>query len=805
MEDHVCGEKWCSNCDCKVDKDHQCYMMPKNIKESSEKYIYFDFEATQDTGKHVVNFSVSKYHTLSAEDITDADIKHAYVKNCFNKWASKVLKRKFVKVSPEPSAARSIIHNNIDEFCEWLFTKEHTGYTVIAHNSKGYDCQFIMNYIYNKTTYKPFVIYAGSKIMSMSVKTPGMNLRFIDSLNFLTMPLSAFPKTFGLKELKKGYYPHYFNTEQNKNYVGPMPPKSDFSPNSMKTKDRSNFLKWYQDKVDLKYVWDNAKELKEYCISDVDILRRSMIEFRNLYLNIANIDPLQYTTIASVCMAIFKGHYLVDNYNTQYWEVKNSDDDNGEKLKAFNAKIREQVFKEGKISMMGLNDQTFVRKSFFGGRTNAISLLYNFEGTEEGHYKDITSLYPTVQYYDTYGLGHLKTEEFIFGDFNAQLDKYGFMDCTLWCPKDILFPVLPHKGKKLFFDLKDGDSIEKGKRGVWTTMELKKAVDMGYQIKKVHEFKYYERSSKDLFKKYVSCFLKVKQEASGYPDWVESEEDKDKYIDEYEKNQGIRLDKDKIVFNPGLRALAKLCLNNLWGRFGMRNNMPQTEITSDVERFNNIVFNDKKFTGQDFFFIDDNRVEIKFKHTEDHVKDNPSSNIGIASFTTSHARLRLYEGLDHLGEQVLYHDTDSIVYKHDPNNPNHQELKTGDYLGDWTDELEGKKMVGQFVAGGPKNYSYETDDNICHTKIKGFSLNYENSLTLNHVAMIDVVLNRGLSRDVNFKSLDLFNITRDKRNKVLKSQIITKRYKFGYDKRFICTPDANGNIMTLPWGHNEAI
>ena len=32
--------------------------------------------------------------------------------------------------------------------------------------------------------------------------------------------LSAFPKTFGLDELKKGYFPHYFNTNKNQNYVG---------------------------------------------------------------------------------------------------------------------------------------------------------------------------------------------------------------------------------------------------------------------------------------------------------------------------------------------------------------------------------------------------------------------------------------------------------------------------------------------------------------------------------------------------------------------------------------------------------
>ena len=55
----------------------------------------------------------------------------------------------------------------------------------------------------------------GSKILCMEV----LHIKFIDSLNFLSMPLSAFPKTFGLLELKRGYCPHFFNTKENQDYV----------------------------------------------------------------------------------------------------------------------------------------------------------------------------------------------------------------------------------------------------------------------------------------------------------------------------------------------------------------------------------------------------------------------------------------------------------------------------------------------------------------------------------------------------------------------------------------------------------
>ena len=35
------------------------------------------------------------------------------------------------------------------------------------------------------------------------------------------MPLAAFPKTFGFTELKKGYFPHLFNTREHAEYVEP--------------------------------------------------------------------------------------------------------------------------------------------------------------------------------------------------------------------------------------------------------------------------------------------------------------------------------------------------------------------------------------------------------------------------------------------------------------------------------------------------------------------------------------------------------------------------------------------------------
>ena len=60
------------------------------------------------------------------------------------------------------------------------------------------------------------------------------NIRIMDSHNFVASPLSAFPKTFGLNELKKGYFPHYFNTNENQNYIGPIPDIKFYGADIMK-------------------------------------------------------------------------------------------------------------------------------------------------------------------------------------------------------------------------------------------------------------------------------------------------------------------------------------------------------------------------------------------------------------------------------------------------------------------------------------------------------------------------------------------------------------------------------------------
>jgi len=61
MNEHKCDKVKCGNCKDYVDVDHECYMLLKDIKHHSEKYVYFDFETKLDpkTNKYVVNYCIA--------------------------------------------------------------------------------------------------------------------------------------------------------------------------------------------------------------------------------------------------------------------------------------------------------------------------------------------------------------------------------------------------------------------------------------------------------------------------------------------------------------------------------------------------------------------------------------------------------------------------------------------------------------------------------------------------------------------------------------------------------------------------
>jgi hypothetical protein len=162
-------------------------------------------------------------------------------------------------------------------------------------------------------------------------------------------------------------------------------------------------------------------------------------------------------------------------------------------------------------------------------------------------------------------------------------------------------------------------------------------------------------NSGGLFAEYVDMFLKLKQESSGYPSWVQSEADKDRYIEDNRHAEGITLDKASISKNAGQRTVAKLKLYSMWGKWAQNQKKPQTTlVNSEKEFYELLTCPGTEVTN--LIFPNDDVAWVSWKYTEDNVAAGKNVNVVVAAYVKTRARLKLYEYLSKLGESVLYCD-----------------------------------------------------------------------------------------------------------------------------------------------------
>ena len=219
------------------------------------------------------------------------------------------------------------------------------------------------------------------------------------------------------------------------------------------------------------------------------------------------------------------------------------------------------------------------RDAFFGGRTGATTLYAKAEEGEKIEYLDVTSLYPCINKYGWYPTGF---PEIVFNPQQQDISQFfGIAKVDILAPSGLFHPVLPvRQHGKLTFPLCSacvenemkkplhersnlcGHTVEQRMlRGTWVTLELQKAVEMGYVIYKIHEVFNFPPNQRrqGLFAEYVNTFLKVKQEVAGWPEGCETDKEKAAYIAEYEETEGIVL--EHVEENPGRKAIATLLLN----------------------------------------------------------------------------------------------------------------------------------------------------------------------------------------------------------------------------------------------------
>jgi hypothetical protein len=191
----------------------------------------------------------------------------------------------------------------VSDLISYAFKSRHWADRVVsvAHNAKAFDLHFVLNRLVRMKSLPELLIMKAQKIMCLKVE----NVTWLDSLNYLAMPLRKLPEEFGLTSAKS-WYPHLFNTAENMDFVGPASDVSYYDVDEMHEAERKEFLSWYETTTKNE-VFDNRRVLQLHCQADVTVLREACLTFRRHFLQIGNVDAfLESMTIESACKKVFR-------------------------------------------------------------------------------------------------------------------------------------------------------------------------------------------------------------------------------------------------------------------------------------------------------------------------------------------------------------------------------------------------------------------------------------------------------------------------------------------------------------------
>lgn len=313
-EKHVCFKYKCKVCD-KVyeEQPHYCWIEPvsitdlKNEDDKLKIIVSYDIEASM---SKVGNNYYHSPNLLVCMVVCDRCVE----------WKLSVTNPSSCDICGQYN--HTFFGNNcISQFCDIIYKRlariaeaENGNVYCFAHNSRGYDGHFIFNDIWSrKFTKPPKIIMTGRKILKIDVS----NVRFIDSLSFFLQPLASLPKAFGLQCISKGTFPHLFNKQENYDYVGSLPDLKYYGIENLKPAEARKVKKWHGEEKrrleDNDLQWNFKDELIKYCRVDVEILLKSLVTFRKLFIKITGIDPItRCFTLASIGLEVFRSSFLQD-------------------------------------------------------------------------------------------------------------------------------------------------------------------------------------------------------------------------------------------------------------------------------------------------------------------------------------------------------------------------------------------------------------------------------------------------------------------------------------------------------------
>lgn len=426
-----------------------------------------------------------------------------------------------------------------------------------------------------------------------------------------------------LKLENKMVFPYKFVNKNNLYYIGKVPNKEYFN-------NEDEYIKFTN--------LNNSFNMKEYSIKYCENDVKITIQFLNLFSKLLkkyNINLLnkKNLSISSLSLNIFKNNYNIKN-----------------------------------ISLKTNKYDSYIRKSFFGGRCEIFSNLNN-DDLYTYHF-DFSGMY-----------GLCMKEKFCCGKYklitdNFDTNKQGFYDVEIQS-EDMYIPILPHHNNyshKLMFT----NGVF---RGVYWFEELNYFLMNGGKINKIYSAIVYDEFDY-IFNNFVSEFETFRNLGGSY------------------------------------KTFGKLIINSLYGRLAMSNSNEKSEIINAINLKNYI--NNKKILSTSIF----NKICLITYITKEQNKI--FSNIALASAIASKARIKLHKAFLEViknGGSIKYCDTDSIFASFNKNVDNE---KHGEVYWD-TSKNDTKIIDCIFIA--PKAYAIKYNNNTTKIKIKGIHNNNNISLS----------------------------------------------------------------------------
>ncbi len=647
----------------------------------------------------------------------------------------------------------------------------------LAHNAAGYDTRLVFD-IATKMNLKTdlFPIMRGGKFMQLTIN---QKLVFRDSLLHLKGSLKNLATEFGGGDtIRKGYFPHLFNSVENYDYEGPIPDKKyfDISFTARTRHDIEEFETWHAAQTGF---WNFKEELEAYCINDVEVLAFIVKSYHDNTVAHTGMTPWMNATAPSFV------HEVLLILITQMLELPDEKEDPD----LYKATIQDLAWNKH-WAVLKPSEYWFARSTLRGGRTEIRNVNHTVSdedwdiGGKRIRYQDIHSQYPYQQIVHQFPVGlprihvydlpyhpcythrnnhdskclcprHKKGDPFckiIEHDTQPSeqeliddSDNYlGFVAASLTPPTDLYHPVL------VSFDPVLGKSVASCLpiiEGRFTSIEFIKALQMGYRLDKLHRIDKYNKSDSLWHDPLKRFYLEKMINSREAPEGDELRKMIADYSDpKFDMGDDIQkaVDEGSWGNNPSKKTGAKTLLNSAWGKHAQRPIMPESvilDVADDTQAVTNLFQN---FSTGESEYMDAIQVSddlMMFRYQNNGANANPdlhSGYIPAACFVSGYGRKQLWEMLHLLGPRVVMNDTDSVIYIYDETLAN---IPVGSILGEW--EIEGIDKnhggIRSFVGLGPKTYGIKCNDGYTSCKVKGLSLKYATSDLVNYDTMENLV------------------------------------------------------------------